>query len=277
MRKTFTIFILTTLLFFSCSKDDESSSEDPDAELPENEEFLLTQMTGEDEAAFHYEDGLLVKGVGNSASNHDDFHSAFEIKYDENKQVEKVIYDEAIFISKPTDFSFDLTSGDNANVEIHNYNYSNGKLVKITSETGKVIREFEYHENGLVKEETIYQYLDRHDDWVNYKYFYEDGKLESYTEFRYNGYNNITSNGNYKTDDKVNPLYILWKNNQLIIPQFISGISDNNLPFYLNNISERAEDGEIVYKARFDYDEDFPVYYEKMLKNDGGVILEYQE
>src|SRR5690606_29696871 len=114
--------------------------------------LMLSQMTGGDDVLFLYDDGKIIKGVGDSSSDHSNYDDAFQVFYGENGLVKQVIEAAHGTFEKPTDFSFDLTSDDYYIDEIYNYHYEGDRLESITNKNGDLIMEFTYNSDGFITE-----------------------------------------------------------------------------------------------------------------------------
>lgn len=270
MKNLFIPIIMMSFFFIGCSPEEGDSLE---AEVPAVPVKNVTSMKGGDDAAFYYENGLLLKGVGNSSSSHDHYYTGFQVEYDANQKVKRVLFTNSEFFPKPTDFHFDMTDGSVNGVKIYNYHFNNSRLQKITNSKGELVLELEYDVAGKVIEETKFQDFD---NYIHIKYMYNsEGTLESYV--KYDSYNSHTSSGTLTSDDKINPFYHLWKNTGLLIPLNISGLTAYNVPYYPHNINEIKDGDEIDFKAQLTYDGEYPVYYKEMMSDIEGVALEYQD
>ena len=157
------------------SEPDETGNENP---APISNVRYISKMRGHDDAEFFYENDLLIKGVGNSGSNHDQYYAAFQIEYKSSGSVDRVLVSHSTWIEKPADFGFDLKNEEN--VEKYIYNYENNKLVSITRENGEIDQEFTYDNQGNVIKNIWYYYEPTYEDEVStreYEFQYENGKL----------------------------------------------------------------------------------------------------
>jgi len=246
------MFSITTI-FTGCSPSEKENSV-PD----EINTRYISQMTGGEDTRILYEDGLIVKGLGNSSVDRDNYLGAFQIEYNENQRVKKVLESFNSF-KKSDGFNFDLN--DLNGVDIFTYNYSNNRLSSISRESGELDQEFVYDEKGRVKKYIWYSYSDP-TEFREYTYIYDDnGKIVEY--YNIESWSGDTEFGEIVTDDKVNPFYYFWNKHSLMMPTDISDIMDNNLSFYPHNILEVYDGAELDFKARIEYKEDYPHIYEQ--------------
>lgn len=273
--KKFYLAVALGLSIVSCSPENDENSQEPTPQ-PEQSFQKLSTMTGGDDVAFLYDDGKIVKGVGNSSSEHDDYYTAFQVFYNSNNQVEKVLESEDFF-EKPTDFSFDLTSGDSYIEQIYNYHYDGDRLEYITDEAGEVIMEFSYNSAGMITELFESYGSNKSSNYVITKYYYSsEGLLESYTATGKSSGSSFTEGGEIKTDTGVNPLYYHWKNYKLILPSNLSGVTAYNVIGYPHNVTEIYDEGALDFKAQIEYDDTgHPVYYRETLRETDAVVFEY--
>jgi hypothetical protein len=276
MKKIY-LAVALGLSIVSCSPENDENNQEPTPQ-PGQTYQKLSQMTGGDDVAFLYQDGKIIKGLGNSTSEHDDYYSAFQVFYNSNNQVEKVLESEDFF-DKPTDFSFDLTSEDSHIEQVYNYHYEGDRLKNITDDSGEVIMEFTYNSNGFITELYEAYGSNKSSDYFITKYYYNSvGELESYTATGKSSGSSYTKGGEIKTDDAVNPLFYHWQTSNLIIPANISGLSNYNVIGYPHNVTEIYDGGELDFKAQIEYDEtDHPVYYRETLRDTDAVVFEYAD
>jgi len=264
------MFSITTI-FTGCSPSEKENSGNvtPD----EINARYISQMTGGEDARMLYEDGLIIKGLGNSSVDIDDFFGAFQIEYNENQRVKRVLEADHSF-KKSDGFNFDLNEFNS--VDIFTYNYSNNRLSSISSESGKLDQEFVYDDKGRVKKHIRYRYGDP-TDFTEYTYTYDDnGKIVEY--YKIQSWSGDTEFGEIVTDGKVNPFYYFWNKHSLIMPGDISDIMDNNLSFYPHNILEVYDGAELDFKARIEYREDYPHIYEEYdlgLYDNEPILIRY--
>ncbi|MCC8361004.1 hypothetical protein [Salinimicrobium sediminilitoris] len=273
MKKTY-LTVSLGLLLFSCSPESGGDSQKPTPQ-PEQDLYQLVELTGGDNVKFLYEEGKIMKGVGDSPSGYDAYDDAFQVFYGENGLVEKVIESEGYF-EKPIDFSFDLTSGDYYISQVYNYQYEGDRLDKITDDNGNLIIEFTYNSNGLITE--IFEAESSSSYWIYNYYYNAEGILESYTFTGQDSGTSYTEGGKITTDDKINPLFYHWKNFRLIIPTDVSGITTYNVIGYPHNVTEIYDGNELDFKAQLEYDESgHPIYYRETLDDIDAVVFDYLE
>ena len=195
--------------------------------------------------------------MGNSTSNHDDYYATFQIEYNTNGKIDKVLVSHSHRVDKPANFDFDIRNTEN--LEIYEYNYSNNRLASITRESGEIEEEFLYDNRGRVNK---HRYFDAHyPSWIEYDYTYDsEGKLDTYI------YKKVSTGesryGSFDSDNKVNPFYNFWVENSFIMPSDFTYIMDFNLSFYPHNITAIYEANEKWYGVHIEYEGDYPLIYD---------------
>ncbi|MCC8361006.1 hypothetical protein [Salinimicrobium sediminilitoris] len=262
MNKNY-FYLMFIALFLGCSPsetEDDQGQEPESGNPPTVEDRYLSEINGDDDVKFHYENGLLVKGVGNSSSEHSSYYVAFQIEYNSNNKVDRVLVSHYVYINKPADFSFDLTNSEYEDgLEIYNYDYKDNRLHTISGETGQVQTEIFYDNKGRVIKTKNYDEDGEYDE-SSLKYDSE-GKLSSFDAFHTG--TNKTVYGEIESDDKANPLYVFWKNHSFVMPIIYSYFLDNNVSFYPHNITAVHVQGEKQYGVKhMEYEEGYPIIYD---------------
>lgn len=268
MKKKLFFALLISGLTFSCSQDENP---EPTSEPPINQDIekkYISTIIGDDDTEFLYEEGLLMKGIDKTSG------IFFQVEYNSSNNVERIYTCEC---GNPENgMNYDIPD-EYEYYEVLNYNYKNGEFSKITSDTGKILLEYSYDSEGKVVE--VYEagrYDDSFNEYVLTEFIYDsEGKIESYVSFVSDM--GETYSGEIRTDAKINPLYILWQDNSLIIPDNISEISTYNIPFLPNNITSIYKGNELEEKIDLTYDEEYPIYYENILSLGGATQINYLE
>lgn len=245
-------FILILVALASCSNDDSTVTN------PISTEKLISKIDNGEGAVFLYEGDHIVKGVGNSSINYDEYYNAFQVEYENNK-VKRVYHSHSsTSFPKPVNFNFDLSDGTYQNIKVMEYNYANNKLVSIT-EDGSNLYNFNYDSSGRVEEETKF-------DGLNLKitkFLYDSsGKVSNYITT----YSNTITAGSFVTDTHSNPNYILWKKYNFVFPPDVSSFTNFNTRYFPNN-KITLYNGEVVIESPiFTYDSNnYPFSYKRNL------------
>jgi len=265
----FALILSLSMILLSCTKE-EGNEKNPESLPPEFENNLkyISEISGSDNTTFVYEEDLLIKGWEQNSG------IFFEVEYNSQNKVTKVYTCECgpwldgqeLNIREDFPDSF-LT---------FEYYYNNGLLSEIKSNTGKILTTLKYNNNNQVTEYySAGRYSDDYDDYELTNYIYSSGKIDSYTY--YESYSEQTMSGEIEVDDKINPLFVLWSQYGLIIPDDISEISTYNIPFFENNVLTIYNSNEIDSKATISYEENYPIYYEEIFSRGDGTIIKYKE
>jgi hypothetical protein len=260
-------FVIFSLFFIGCNSDDNEIDGISNNQI----KFIKTVSDGV-ESAYYYENGKILKGVGNSTPNHNNYHSSFQVEYIGNR-VKSVYYSNGISYPKPADFNFNYDEN-TPNITHYKYNYDGNKLKSISyGSTEFLLWEFFYDNQGRIIE-TIEQV--EFNEVSNFKFFYDsNGKVDSYIRTIYYSGTYIYS-GSITLDDKINPFYILWEKFNFIFPPETNGLSNKALPFFSNNILEMYEENDVYYKAQLSYDGEYPVFYREITSgSSSGKSIEY--
>lgn len=268
MRKSTTIYyLLFTVFCIGCS----SSEDNPTEPIISEENFRnISKFEGHDVASFHYENGLLIKALGNSGTERDHFLMAIQVEYDSNQKVKRIIEVNGVF-PKDEGFDFDIsdTSQQGSDDSVYEHYYTNSKLTSI-KRNGELYEEFFYDENGRVVKNVWGTII----EWV-YTYNNE-GKMVSYT-----GLNSSSGEiiyGDIITDNKINPFYGLWKKNGFIMPGTFSHLTDFNIPFEPHNVIKVYEGEEVDYNLYYEYDGNYPNLYDiTTYSSVGPTYIKYQD
>lgn len=269
MRKISTLVLIMSLCLSSCSKSDGEDSSNPEAEIPDTEAKYISKMGGGDDTVFEYGNNLLLKGIDNTSG------IFFQVEYNSENKVNKVYTCECGWPENGMDYDIPTEYPDS--YRLFNYHYDNDKLVKITSEAGKLLVELKYSaQDQVIEFYEAREYSEVNNYYDNVQYIYDNnGKIESYVS--YSSYDESTNSGRIETDNKVNPLHVFWQNYGLIIPDDISEISTYNIPFFPNNVTEIYDGEELISKTTMTYVDNYPVFYEEIFSRGDGVTIEYFE
>jgi hypothetical protein len=274
MRKSTTIYYLLFMVFcISCTPSENNS---PEPIISEENFRNISELVGHDVASFHYENGLLVKALGNSGPDRDHFLMAIQVEYDSNKKVKRIIESNDVF-PKAEGFNFNLTDNipnEGSDWYIYEHYYTNNKLTSI-KRNGELEQEFFYDENGRVSRYVWYNnYNNPHSTKEEVYTYNNEGKMVSYTAL--NSISGEIAYGNILTDNKINPFYGLWKKNGFIMPGTFSHLTDFNIPFEPHNVIKVYEGEEVDYNMYYEYDGNYPNLYDiTTYRLDGPTYIKY--
>ena len=247
-------FLISFILMLTgCSTDDDVIRD------PEFETRLIKSTEGRNGMILQYQNDLPVKILLHGIGEQDFFPVAMEIEYNENFRVSRILMDTQGNYSLEDGFDFELNP-ESWEIMVFNYHYENERLERITNVSGTTIHAVKYDSHGRVVEENRSgSYIPGSNTWVKSEYSYgSTGFMNYYKTER----GEEIKEGEIVVDEKANPLYILWRDFSLVLPRFyIHNWNDNNIPYQPYNILEKYINGELDYKASFEYDGDYPSHY----------------
>ncbi|TXD46042.1 RHS repeat domain-containing protein [Polaribacter sp. IC073] len=236
--------LLCLILLTSCGGNDENITGNFS-----NDEKLITQVTVQNPEfpdyynpdTFIYENGKLIKAwlVGGSGS-------LYEFEYGANGKIATVYKGSSNY----SDINTSIKDTGQITKQIYN---GDGNLISITDSGGKVLCSMDYDSNGR------FYKVDVKDNLI--------GKLETYiySDFDTNGNPRKMSDLTITYDNKVNPIYVLFKKYgffNVIMSNSLEG-SLGGLYFSPNNIKEiidTDDNNKILFSAIYSYDADrYPV------------------
>jgi YD repeat-containing protein len=246
MRKIlFSTVTLCLIVLLSCSNsDDENSME----ENSTNVEKLITQLTSQrwqqehsnfyNPDKFIYENEKLVKAWFYGCSG-----ALYEFEYGTNGKISTVYRKGSISHS---DISISIKDvGEKRN---HIYDNKNN-LITITDDSEKVLASLDYDSDGrLIKVDVKDLSIAKPDTFL-------------YSDFDNNGNPQKNNAGfEYSYDDKVNPIYILFKKYGFFNVEMCNSFDDRRLfyvsPSNVQEIIDTEENNEVIFSAIYTYDSD---------------------
>lgn len=247
MKKIFLFPLLLCLfLFNSCGSSDE------DNEMVENlpdVEKLITQITSKEgqKSSFYnpdkfiYENGKLVKAWFYRCSG-----ALYEFEYGSNGKISTVYSQNSVSYS---DINTSIKSIGNIIKQIYD---SNDRLISLNDDSGEILASLDYDSNNRLYKINIKNMI--------------IGKpnIIVFSDFDVNGNPAKANDGvSYTYDDKVNPIYILFKKYGFFNVEMCNSLDENNGLYYSpNNIKEIIDNDnndEVIFSAIYTYDSDeFP-------------------
>lgn len=261
--------LLAISFLFSCSSNDENETINNDFDLPENVRFMHKFNNG-DRGILHYENGRLIKGVGNSSAEQPFYYEAFQVEYYENDKVKRVIHSkESANIPKPVNFQFDLLDGTHNNIVIYEYFYHNNRLVGIGNSL-HYLYEFYYDSSGRI----IAEIRNNGFNVQQTRFYYDNqGNLDTFLITHSSEPNDVVS-GKIILDNQINPNFILWKKFSFYFPKDVSSITNFNYPYFKNNLIVMYNGSDVFQHATMSYGNDYPITYSWM-GNHNQLVISY--
>tara|TARA_R110002072_G_scaffold280949_2_gene443404 strand:- start:85 stop:891 length:807 start_codon:yes stop_codon:yes gene_type:complete len=239
--------LICLILLTSCGGNNENDL----IENPQSIKKLIKQVTIQNPKypdyynsdKFFYENGKLIKAWFYGCSG-----TLYEFEYGENGKIETIYKGGASFDN------IDVSIKGTGQITKHIYN-SEDNLISITDVAGKLIASLDYDSSGR---------LYKIDGKSNES---DIGRLETavFSDFDSNG-NPINTNFNlkYSYDDKVNPIYTLFKEFGFFNIEMCNSLDERRV-FYIspNNVKEiirTNENNKIIFSSIYSYDtDDYPV------------------
>ncbi|AUS05126.1 hypothetical protein C1A40_06425 [Tamlana carrageenivorans] len=164
--------------------------------------------------------------------------------------------------------------------QVLKYYYEDDTLIRIQKDESFIDYQFTYYDDG--KLQTVEWFIDGVGLWEKLTFDYSEGKVSKMNkkEFNTSG-GTATSNYDYtfEFDDKPNPFYNLVENYNLMFQYTCTGFDyisseDMGLKLFKNNVKKVLRDGEEIYSATYQYDENnYPNRVSFTNTRTSGVLL----
>ncbi|MGJ8760861.1 MAG: hypothetical protein ACSHXA_09965 [Polaribacter sp.] len=243
-----TVF-LCLLLFTSC----ESNSEEDELieNLPDVEK-LITQVTSKESEQnyptyynpdkFIYENGKLVKAWFYSCSG-----ALYEFEYGSNGKI-SVVYRKGSVSYSDIGVSIKNTG------EVIKQVYDSGnRLISLTDDSGKILASLDYNSNNRLYKIDIKDFVIAKPDTFLFSEFDSNGNPAK-----------VNFGISYTYDNKVNPIYILFKKYGFFNIEMCNSLDDRRVLYVSpNNVKEIIDDdnnNDVIFSAIYNYDSDgYPI------------------
>lgn len=275
--------IVFFLLFISCSCSENSS----DIEDNISKQFIKTIQKQNPESwqkgsqFFYNNDKLEYVYLDNCSGE------LYYFEYNSSGKISKRYAGTTSFNSaafNPTTFDLNLFK---QNSEVLKYVYENDKLVKMQYNDNFIDYQLSYNSDGKV--EVIEWLLPSIGLWEKVVFTYANGKISNLNKIEFDSSGgSVTSNYNYtfEYDDNINPFYVLTENSGLLSLYTCTGFDyitseDMGVKLFKNNITKVYRDGELLYSATYQYDDNkYPtrISYSNLNGNTSGVdVITYKQ
>lgn len=274
--------MLLGLSLVSCSGDE--STESPENSNEESIEFIATITKQNPEewekpTQFIYENGKLKY-----VYLHDCSGELYYFEYNNEGKISKS-YQQAYISFEGETFnasSFDLMAFKNdSNTHILSYFYEGEKLMTIKETENFIDYQFTYYNDGTLQ--TAEWFIEGIGLWEKVTIEYSGGKISNLNKKEYDTRGSLSDNYNYtfEYDDKQNPFYSLADSSGLLGLYTCTGFDyitseDMGLKLFKNNVKKVFRDGNEIYSATYQYDENsYPerISFHNSVAGTSGVLL----